>query len=169
MWQQEISYTWGLEDTCCLDKHFPLLDSCNSRLRSKLCFGIDGCDFEPSGLRITGMEFFALDEIIFFSVEVSGTLEGMPFGAWGRPGPLPLLLPCCFRSIGDIGLLPEANLWGPTLDSIFLLVGIFLHSSPTINILLPLLLDNCLLFSGTWSNLASLKSPKNLYKFSQWK
>lgn len=173
LWQQKWIHTWGL-DTGCLEVGFPLRDSWTSLLRSKVCFGIDCCDFDCCGLCITGTGFFALGGIVLFSKELLGVLCGKLFciwglDIWGRPGPVPLLLPFGLRQSIDVGLLAEDKLWGPldSLGFICLSEGTALDSWRELITLLPLLLDNSLLFTGSWADLDSSISPKNLYKFPQ--
>lgn len=180
-YKTQVKATWGLDNPAgCLGNTLALVDPCSSLLCSSCCFDIEGCDFEEGGfcilglgilgLGILGAELFAAGVATFFTIEL-GVFEGMPFGAKGRPGPVPLLLLCCFlESICDeLGLLAEGNLLETTLEDRCPFMGTDFLSPWFPWTCLPLFPNACLLLTGTWASLVSSTSAKNLYKFPQWK
>lgn len=156
----QYNQTWGLEaETVGFGISFPFLDSCfwYSCFWGKGCFGTDDCETTLCTPRIES--FTPCVEEALFSTLATGIFEGNPFGPTiGRPGPLALLLPSCFlESIdGKACLLVEFNLLGAALGCIcpFFNTG-FLSSRPLETCLIALLENDCLLFIGTWADLAS--------------
>lgn len=81
-------------------------------------FCIDGSIFEDSAVLEPGVRLLEPGAETLLSREPTGILEDKGFCGAGRPGPILLLLICCFLESTDIklGLPVEAGLTGGPLE-----------------------------------------------------